>query len=353
MPYLDISHLEKSFGTNRVVKDFSLPIEKGEFVSLLGPSGCGKTTVLRMVAGFETPSAGAIRIEGKDVVPLRPNQRNIGMVFQAYALFPNLTVAQNVGFGLKIAGVAAAESRARVQEMLELIGLPEMGGRYPFQLSGGQQQRVALARALAPRPRVLLLDEPLSALDAKVRVRLRGEIREIQRRLGITTIFVTHDQEEALSISDRVVVMNAGIADQVGTPFEIYNHPASPFVASFVGTLTPFEATVVDPAAGTVMSGGLTMNLGRALAAQAGASLPIALRPEAVHLGRASGREIVLPATAREVEFLGSVIRIRAEAGGQAFLLDTFNRHDAPPPQPGEPVEISFSGRDVVVIGGR
>ena len=353
MAYLDMANLEKSFGTNRVVKDFSLPIDKGEFVSLLGPSGCGKTTVLRMVAGFETPSAGGIRLEERDLVPLRPNQRNVGMVFQAYALFPNLTVAQNVGFGLKVAGIKGPEAQGRVAEMLELIGLPmgDYGGRYPFQLSGGQQQRVALARALAPRPRVLLLDEPLSALDAKVRVRLRGEIREIQRRLGITTIFVTHDQEEALSISDRVVVMNGGIADQVGTPFEIYNQPATSFVAGFVGTLTPIEATVIDPVLGTVMSGGLTMQLGRVLPMQAGAVVPIALRPEAVHLGRAPGRDVVLPATAREVEFMGSVIRIRAEAGGRSFLLDTFNRPDTPPPRPGEPVEISFSGRDVIVIG--
>ncbi len=351
--YLDISRLEKSFGANRVVKDFSLPIEKGEFVSLLGPSGCGKTTVLRMVAGFEAPDTGAIRVEGRDLVGLKPNQRNVGMVFQAYALFPNLTVAQNVGFGMRVAGIASKEAQGRVAEMLDLIGLPlaDYGGRYPFQLSGGQQQRVALARALAPRPRVLLLDEPLSALDAKVRVRLRTEIRDIQRRLGITTIFVTHDQEEALSISDRVVVMNGGIADQVGTPFEVYNQPATPFVASFVGTLTPIEATVIDPGLGTVMSGGLTLNLGRALPMVAGATVPIALRPEAVQLGRASGREIVLPATAEAVEFMGSVIRIRAVAGGQRFLLDTFNRPDTPPPSPGEPVEISFSGRDVIVIG--
>ena len=219
MAFLDISHLEKSFGTNRVVKDFSLGIDKGEFISLLGPSGCGKTTVLRMVAGFEDPSLGAIRIGGVDMVGKRPNQRNIGMVFQSYALFPNLTVAENVGFGLKIKGVARAEREARVAEMLALIGLPDLGGRYPFQLSGGQQQRVALARALAPKPQVLLLDEPLSALDAKVRVSLRNEIRAIQRELGITTIFVTHDQEEAMSISDRIVVMNGGVADQVGAAF--------------------------------------------------------------------------------------------------------------------------------------
>ena len=216
MSFLSIQHLEKSFGANRVVKDFNLPIEKGEFVSLLGPSGCGKTTVLRMVAGFETPSSGSITIDGQDVKGLKPNARNIGMVFQAYALFPNLTVAQNVAFGLKVKGVDKGEAEARVTEMLRLIGLPDLGGRYPYQLSGGQQQRVALARALAVRPRVLLLDEPLSALDAKIRVSLRTEIREIQRELGITTVFVTHDQEEALSMSDRVVVMNGGIAEQVG-----------------------------------------------------------------------------------------------------------------------------------------
>ena len=186
MAFLELTHLEKSFGATRVVKDFSLAIEKGEFVSLLGPSGCGKTTVLRMVAGFETPTQGGITVDGHDITNLRTNQRKVGMVFQAYALFPNLTVAQNVGFGLKIAGVSKSEADARVNEMLRLIGLPELGARFPFQLSGGQQQRVALARALAPKPRVLLLDEPLSALDAKIRVSLRSEIRDIQKALGIT-----------------------------------------------------------------------------------------------------------------------------------------------------------------------
>jgi putative spermidine/putrescine transport system ATP-binding protein len=247
MPYLQIRNLDKAFGATRVVKDFNLTVEKGEFISLLGPSGCGKTTVLRMVAGFETPSSGAILIDGRDVVALKPNQRNIGMVFQSYALFPNLTVAQNVAFGLTVKGQSKAQREARVAEMLRLIGLESFGARYPFQLSGGQQQRVALARALAIQPQVLLLDEPLSALDAKIRVSLREEIRAIQRRLGITTIFVTHDQEEALSISDRVVVMNGGIAEQVGQPFEIYNRPATRFVAEFVGTLNLMEAEVIDP----------------------------------------------------------------------------------------------------------
>ncbi len=334
MSFLDISHLEKFFGTNRVVKDFNLSVEKGEFISLLGPSGCGKTTVLRMVAGFEQPSSGAITIGGVNVVGKRPNQRNIGMVFQAYALFPNLTVAENVGFGLKIKGTPRAQIEARVAEMLSLIGLPDLGARYPFQLSGGQQQRVALARALAPKPQVLLLDEPLSALDAKVRVSLRNEIRAIQRELGITTIFVTHDQEEALSISDRIVVMTGGIADQVGTPFEIYNRPSTRFVANFVGQLNVFAAD----AEGRI--GGVTLGQGE-----------YAARPEAVHLGRQPGADIVLPAVIREVHFLGSVIRLTTEAGGTRVALDTFNRPDTPPPEIGETVELSLSSGDLIRLG--
>jgi putative spermidine/putrescine transport system ATP-binding protein len=335
MSFLDISHLEKSFGANRVVKDFTLGVEKGEFISLLGPSGCGKTTVLRMVAGFEAPSSGTIRIGGADMVGRRPNQRNIGMVFQAYALFPNLTVAENVGFGLKIKGVPRDQITARVTEMLALIGLPDLGGRYPFQLSGGQQQRVALARALAPKPQVLLLDEPLSALDAKVRVSLRTEIRAIQRELGITTIFVTHDQEEALSISDRIVVMNGGIADQVGTPFEIYNRPTTRFVANFVGQLNVFRAD----ANGRI--GGVNVGQG-----------DFAARPEAVSLGRAPGADIVLPATVTEVHFLGSVIRLTADAAGTRVALDTFNRADALPPTVGTPVELSLAARDLIALAG-
>jgi putative spermidine/putrescine transport system ATP-binding protein len=350
MAYLDLTHLVKTFGTNNVVKDFSLGIDKGEFVSLLGPSGCGKTTVLRMVAGFETPTKGAITIDGQDVTALRPNQRKIGMVFQAYALFPNLSVAQNVAFGLRVAGVGRDETAARVTEMLRLIGLPDKGPSYPFQLSGGQQQRVALARALAPRPRVLLLDEPLSALDAKVRVSLRNEIRAIQRDLGITTIFVTHDQEEALSISDRVVVMNGGIAEQVGAPFEVYNQPSTRFVANFVGTLNTFDAVVDVAASGAVTLGGTAVTLGRPLAAGRGTRITLALRPEAVHLGRADGREIVLPATVREVHFMGSVIRIKAEAAGTTVSLDTFNRPDTPPPAVGQATEISLSARDVILL---
>lgn len=350
MAFLELTNLEKTFGANRVVKDFSLGIEKGEFVSLLGPSGCGKTTVLRMVAGFETPTSGQIHIDGHDVSDQRANQRNIGMMFQAYALFPNMTVADNVAFGLRVKGVSRSEREARVAEMLRLIGLPDLGARFPFQLSGGQQQRVALARALAPRPRVLLLDEPLSALDAKVRVSLRNEIRDIQRELGITTIFVTHDQEEAMSISDRIVVMNGGIAEQAGAPFEIYNKPSTRFVAGFVGTLNMLEARVVAPEAGRLSVAGQALDLARAIPAAQGASVTLALRPEAISLGRAEGREVVLPATIDAVHFLGSVIRIRARVEGSVVALDTFNRPDQPPPPVGSAAEISFAAVDAILL---
>ncbi|MCX8280888.1 ABC transporter ATP-binding protein [Phyllobacterium sp. 0TCS1.6C] len=353
MSFLTISHLRKSFNSTTVVHDFNLSIDKGEFISLLGPSGCGKTTVLRMVAGFETPSAGMISIGGNDVVNLKPNQRNIGMVFQAYALFPNMTVAQNVAFGLKVAKKPKAEIDATVREMLTLIKLDHLADRYPYQLSGGQQQRVALARALATKPQVLLLDEPLSALDAKIRVSLREEIRSIQRKLGITTIFVTHDQEEALSISDRIVVMYEGRAEQVGAPFEIYNQPASRFVASFVGTLNMLDATVRDAAAGIITIDGCDVALGPRLNGhKAGDQISLAVRPEAVSLGAASAaREVTLDGRINSVHFLGSVIRIRASLGQNTVSFDTFNNPSAPPPAPGEDVKVSLAAKDLLVLG--
>src|SRR5512141_826683 len=248
MTHLALTDISKQFAGTAVVRDFNLDVKKGEFVSFLGPSGCGKTTTLRMIAGFETPTTGRITLDDVDITDRAPNQRNVGMVFQAYALFPNMNVAQNIGFGMQIHREPKDAIKQRVQEMLALIHLEQKGNAFPNQLSGGQQQRVALARALANRPQVLLLDEPLSALDAKIRVQLRAEIRAIQKRLGITAIFVTHDQEEALSISDRIVVMYDGKIEQVGTPFEIYNFPQTPFVANFVGTLNSVSAEVVDPA---------------------------------------------------------------------------------------------------------
>ncbi|NGO51789.1 ABC transporter ATP-binding protein [Allomesorhizobium camelthorni] len=349
--FLSIQNVRKAFGATTVVQDFDLDVERGEFVSFLGPSGCGKTTMLRIVAGFEEPSAGMVMIGGKDVTNLKPNQRDIGMVFQAYALFPNLTVAQNIGFGLKVAGVPRAESDARVAEMLSIIKLPEFGDRYPYQLSGGQQQRVALARALAPKPKLLLLDEPLSALDAKVRVSLREEIRLIQKKLGITTIFVTHDQEEALSMSDRIVVMYGGKAEQVGTPFEIYNKPATRFVASFVGTLNILEGTVSDPASGTVSINGSEIALKRALDGKAaGDEISLALRPEAISVGNHPGRDSSIAGEISDVSFLGSVIRVRVGVGKNAVSLDTFNSPSTPPPVVGETANITFAASDLLVL---
>ena len=351
--FLHLDNLVKRFGGNTVVKGANLSFSKGEFVTLLGPSGCGKTTILRMIAGFERPTSGTILVEGKDISTLPPNQRQIGMVFQAYALFPNMNVEDNVGFGLRIAGMGRDERRVRVEEMLKLIGLGGYGKRFPFELSGGQQQRVALARALAPKPRMLLLDEPLSALDAKIRVSLRQEIRAIQRDLRITTIFVTHDQEEALSISDRIVVMSAGNIEQVGTPFEIYNKPATRFVATFVGQLNTLSARVDDPARRTVSIDGQPVVVPSLPAnARAGDTVSLTMRPEAVQLANGTARDIVLDGTVADVSFLGSVIRLRVDLGqGSAVHVDTFNDQRTPPPNRAAPVKVTLAGSDILVLG--
>ena len=350
--FLEVKDLTKSFGTNTVVKGVSFGFNKGEFISLLGPSGCGKTTILRMIAGFENPSSGTILVEGHDITGLKPNQRKLGMVFQAYALFPNLNVGDNIGFGLKIAGMPAEQRRARIDEMLRLIGLPGFEKRYPYEMLGGQQQRVALARAIAPRPRMLLLDEPLSALDAKIRVFLREEIRAIQLDLGITTVFVTHDQEEALSISDRVVVMNAGNIEQLGAPHEVYNKPATRFVATFVGQLNNIEAVVADPAAKTVTIDGQTAQVPTLPAnLAAGAPITLTLRPEVLSPTARDGNDIALNGTIADVTFLGSVIRLRVALGQNIVSLDTFNDQRTAPPARGEPVTISLASKDLLVLG--
>jgi putative spermidine/putrescine transport system ATP-binding protein len=351
MGFLDLEGVRKVYGANAVVRNFNLSINRGEFVSFLGPSGCGKTTTLRMIAGFEIPSAGTIRIDGRDVTELKPNQRNVGMVFQSYALFPNLTVAENVAFGLKVARRPRSEIESRVAEMLAIVKLPQLGDRYPYQLSGGQQQRVALARALAVKPTVLLLDEPLSALDAKIRISLREEIRSLQRELDITTVYVTHDQEEALSMSDRIVVMSEGREEQIGTPFEVYNYPATRFVASFVGTLNIMEARIVDPASGLVAIDGQEVIAGRGVnGARAGEVRPMALRPEAIMLDSRNGDRNHMQGTIEEVEFLGSVVRIRVRFGENAVLLDTFNNPGVAPPPRGAKAEVSFGRDDLLLL---
>jgi putative spermidine/putrescine transport system ATP-binding protein len=346
MAFLEISELNKrffnrQFGDVTAVSDFNLNVEQGEFVSLLGPSGCGKTTALRMIAGFEGPTAGTVRLNGRDITAFSPNQRNIGMVFQSYALFPNMTVADNVGFGLKLKGVPAADLQRRVVELLALIKLPDKGKSYPYQLSGGQQQRVALARALAIEPQVLLLDEPLSALDAKIRVELRSEILRIQRQLQMTTLYVTHDQEEALSMSDRIVVMNRGVIEQVGTPFEIYNFPTTEFVAHFVGQLNLLHVEVVDPVSGRGFLAQQPISVDCALPSANGHTVTLALRPEELRLGAADGSNN-LTGTVESVSFLGSIVRVRIQVGAQTLMADLFNERQLILPQVGETITVNF-----------
>jgi len=351
MAFLEIANLHKTFGVHTALHHFEMEIERGEFVTFLGPSGCGKTTVLRMIAGFESPTRGSIRLDGRDVTHLRTRQRKVGMVFQSYALFPNMTVAANIGFGMKVSGKTPGEIRKRVDEMLELIKLPSLGERYPWQLSGGQQQRVALARALAGKPQVLLLDEPLSALDAKIRVSLREDIRALQRELGITSIFVTHDQEEALSISDRIVVMNEGRVEQIGTPSEIYNFPRTRFVASFVGTLNILAGHVVDPANGKMVVAGQEVVTSHGLnPGDAGKQRVLALRPEAIVLEAPVVGRNTLAATIEEVDFLGSVVRIRARARESVISLDVFNDPNRRLPERGQPVALGFSHENLLVL---
>ena len=351
MSYLSISHVTKKFGDTVVVDDFNLDIEKGEFVSFLGPSGCGKTTTLRMVAGFEIPTSGQILLDGADITNKAPNQRNVGMIFQAYALFPNMTVAQNIGFGLSVRKEPKEMVAQRVDEMISLINLEKHATKYPYQLSGGQQQRVSLARALAIHPQVLLLDEPLSALDAKIRVSLRAEIRAIQKKLGITAIFVTHDQEEALSISDRIVVMNAGLMEQVGSPFEIYNFPTSVFSANFVGSLNNASAEVVDPFKSLISIDGVQFESAVDLKERKiGDKVRVAIRPERLSFASEQRKANVVTATIETITFLGSVVRIRVKIGDTYFNMDTFNNPFLELPKIGDKDQVTCSREAVLVL---
>jgi iron(III) transport system ATP-binding protein len=281
-PHLSIRNVSKRFDKFTALKDVSLDIKRGEFVCFLGPSGCGKTTLLRAVAGLDLQDEGQISIGGRDVSRAPPAARDFGIVFQSYALFPNLTVADNVGFGLVNQRKGASEVRKRVDDLLAMVGLPDQGKKYPVQLSGGQQQRVALARALATSPSLLLLDEPLSALDARVRLHLRDELKSLQRRLGVTTIMVTHDQDEALGLADRMVVMNQGVIEQVGTPADIYNDPATAFVADFVGTMNFVDCVARGP--DRVSVGDMELVCRKPHGIAAGTKARLAIRPEAVRI---------------------------------------------------------------------
>jgi iron(III) transport system ATP-binding protein len=301
--YLELRHIRKAFGGFTALQDINLGIARGEFVCFLGPSGCGKTTLLRIIAGLEVQSAGEVWQNERDISRLPPAERDYGIVFQSYALFPNLSVADNVAYGLVNRRTPKAQAKARVTELLKLVGLPGSEARYPAQLSGGQQQRIALARALATSPGLLLLDEPLSALDALERVRLRQEIRALQQKVGVTTIMVTHDQEEALSVADRIVVMNHGAIEQVGTPLQVYREPASPFVADFVGKVNVLPARV---------SGGeLRFGTLRIPCDGPEREARVYLRPEDV-LARpiADGDPHVFDASIEKIEFLGSFCHV-------------------------------------------
>ena len=325
----------KDYSGQRALSGVSLSIAPGEFVALLGPSGCGKTTALRALSGLEQVDGGSILIDGNDVVDVPVNKRDIGMVFQSYSLFPHMTALENVEFGLRMRKVATGERRRRAAETLELVGLAHLAARYAHQLSGGQQQRVALARALVTRPRVLLLDEPLSALDAKVRVQLREEIRRIQTDLGITTLFVTHDQEEALAVADRVAVMRDGNIEQIGTPEELYLRPSTPFVAEFIGLSNRVPAE---------LAGGIVTVLGTELGLlgddQPAGPVTALVRPEDVALSSTG-----IPGTVVASSFLGSLRRTRVRVSDELVLSI---QHDVSEhPQPGERVHVTLKGRPV------
>jgi iron(III) transport system ATP-binding protein len=321
MSHLEVRNLSKRYGDFTALGDISLDIAEGEFVCFLGPSGCGKTTLLRAIAGLDPQTGGTIQQKGRDVSALPPAQRDFGIVFQSYALFPNLTVTDNVGYGLVSRRQKRAEIVGRVAELLALVGLPDAGPRFPAQLSGGQQQRVALARALATSPGLLLLDEPLSALDARVRLRLRHEIKALQRRLGVTTIMVTHDQEEALTMADRIVVMNQGAIEQVGAPQDIYRAPATAFVADFVGSMNFLAGTLEAP--DRVKVGGLAFACPPQDGLAPGTDVRLCIRPEDVRV-----RDLPADAANRvsvevaELDFVGAFCRATLKAGGTTLIAD-------------------------------
>lgn len=320
MSFVSVQNLQKSYAGSPVFNDINCQIERGEFVTLLGPSGCGKSTLLRCIAGLTAVDSGRILLDGNDLVPLSPQKRGIGMVFQSYALFPNMTVEQNVAFGLRMQKVNSDDSQARVREVLQLVELQDFARRYPHQLSGGQCQRVALARSLVTRPRLLLLDEPLSALDARIRKHLREQIRAIQRELGLTTIFVTHDQEEALTLSDRIFLMNQGRIVQSGDAETLYTAPVDVFAAGFIGNYNLLDA---DSAS-------------RLLQRPIGSRL--AIRPEAIVLSLNGELEGLV----RSHSLLGNVIRYQVEARGVELLVDVLNRSSADLHPDGQRVSLSI-----------
>jgi len=345
MSFLAIAGLAKAFGQHVAVASLDLKVERGEFMALLGPSGCGKTTTLQMVAGFVAPDRGAIALEGEDLLRVKPNKRGLGLVFQSYALFPHMTAAGNVAFGLEMQGVARAERDRRVAEMLALVGLAGFAGRFPRQLSGGQQQRVALARALAIRPRILLLDEPLSNLDAKLREEMQIELRTILRTLGTTTVLVTHDQAEAMALSDRISVMNAGRIEQVGTPSEVYERPATPFVAGFLGktNVIAVEVRVDDGGAAAVIGDARWPLSARVAPGKASA----AIRPEKISFVL-DGGDGGLSGTVRTRVFQGAHWLYQVDTSAGSLTVVRQNAGEMAPGE-GAPVRLTWRAQDMTI----
>ena len=357
---LRLHGLTKRYGPVTAVRDVSLDVRRGEFVSLLGPSGCGKTTTLRMVAGYVRPDGGTIEIEGQDVTRVPPYRRDIGMVFQSYALFPHMTVEQNVGFGLQMRRISKEDIRVRVADVLKLVRLEGLGGRKPAEISGGQQQRVALARAIVIRPRLLLLDEPLSNLDAKLRKNMQIEIRSLQESLGITTIHVTHDQTEALSLSDRVVIMNLGEIQQVGSPREVYVRPRNVFVADFVGESNLLKGRIAGVDAKTGMID-VTLTTGERLRVAAGADglaagadVSVIARPEAIRISANSGKAEAnaFHGTIDRVVYTGAIsMTIVSLPSGLKLTVEDQNDDPARPPlQPQQAVTVTLPPVTLLIV---
>lgn len=348
--HLRLDGLTKRYGESFAVASLDLSVPKGELVALLGPSGCGKTTTLRMVAGLITPSEGRIVVGGNDITAMPPYQRDMGLVFQSYALFPHMSVAKNVAFGLEMRKVPKAEIATRVKDALAMVRLEALAERKPRELSGGQQQRVALARALVIQPSILLLDEPLSNLDAKLRDEMRNEIRDIQQNLGITAVFVTHDQVEALSMCDKVVVMKAGKLEQIGTPVEVYEQPASPFVASFVGRTNRLEGMAKGD--GTIQVGGIALKV----PTRTSGPVDIMMRPHRIRLLEATRDPAddstnQIHGTIKRVTFVGDLLQYHVDVEGSEIIVEAASDHGRGIRNVGMPVTLSWRVEDTMVFG--
>lgn len=352
-PIVEINGVNKIYGSNHVVKDLNLVVEEGEFLTLLGSSGCGKTTTLRMIAGFEEPTSGSIKVEGEAIEEKEPFERNVNTVFQSYALFPHKTIYDNIAYGLKMKKVPEDEIKKRVHEMMELVQLEGFEKRYPSQLSGGQKQRVAIARALINRPRVLLLDEPLGALDLKLRKQMQLELKRLQKKLNITFIYVTHDQEEALTMSDRIAIMNAGVLDQVAAPTEIYEHPATKFVATFIGETNIFDGSIRSingESLNIQIENGDVKATGSEFAA--GEFINVSVRPEKMKYALDPVEGFTLIATVKDYVYVGSVVKcIAVLPNGNELKIERLAGQ--PLPLLGEQIFPYWNEKDAVVIHNR